>query len=221
MGDDADRPVPGARRICRVVAELHQRGAHRRDRRAGQDGRRHSRAARRRALRAGPGSPHRRKGVLALRGLPRRRTARPHHQANRGARGHDPHDRQRQGDDQSVGRALVEAVRQRHGQRRRGRHRHVRQRLEPGREDPPPQHPARRRGGARRAGARLSARAHSHARARNHRPRRRGRPRGARRGRIRRSSPPCSRTPAANWPGPRWVRICSRAGAPRSTSSMV
>jgi 2-dehydropantoate 2-reductase len=47
--------------------------------------------------------PHRRKGVLALRGLPGRRIARPHHQANRRARGHDPHDRQRQGDDQSVG----------------------------------------------------------------------------------------------------------------------
>ena len=39
MGDGADQAVPGARRLCRVAAELPERGAHRGRRRLGQDGR--------------------------------------------------------------------------------------------------------------------------------------------------------------------------------------
>ena len=48
------------------------------------------------------------------RGLPGRRGARPHHAADRGTGRDDPHRRYLQGHRQSVGRALVETVRQRH-----------------------------------------------------------------------------------------------------------
>ncbi len=56
--------------------------------------------------------------------------------ANRGIGRDDPHHRHLQGDRQSVGRALVEAVRQRHAQRRLGGERPLGQRDAAGRSDP-------------------------------------------------------------------------------------
>ena len=126
----------------------------------------------------------------------------------RGTGGDDRHRRHRQGDDQSLGRALVEALRQRHAQRRRRRDRALRQRDGPARRDPAAQHPARRRGGARRPGARLPARAHPHARPRDLARAGEGdaEPRSTRsRGRSSRRRP---RTPAASCSARRWARTC-------------
>ena len=87
---------------------------HRRHRRLGQDGRRDRRDPLGRALCARQNPPHRREEPARPRGLPGRRGAWPHHAADRGTGGDDPHRRHLQGHRQSVGRALVEAVRQRH-----------------------------------------------------------------------------------------------------------
>jgi hypothetical protein len=115
--------------------------------------------------------------------------------------------------EQSVGRALVEAGRQRHATgcppAPAGRRRHAQERS-----DPPLLDPARQRSDPRRPGARLSARGNLAPAARDDRARRR-----RRRGRdARTATSSASRTPAAPPPGSvrRWVRICRRAGAPRS-----
>ena len=93
----------------RVAAELHQRGAHRRRRRLGQD-RGHGRLADLgRHVRARPYPPHHRQGRRQAHRVPRRRGPWPHHPAGRGAARHGGRDRQRQDDHQPVGRALVEA----------------------------------------------------------------------------------------------------------------
>ena len=165
------------------LAELHQRGAHRRHRRLGQDGRRDRRDPLGRALRAGQDPPHRRQEPAGPRGLPGRRGARPRHPADRGTGRDDPHHRHLQGHRQSVGRALVEAVRQRHAQRRLGGERAVGQRDAPGRPDPPRHRQARRRGGADRPGAGLPARRHCRPGRREAGARLRRRPRRARRSR--------------------------------------
>ena len=58
LGDAADPPVSRAGRLCGVVAELHQRGTHRRRRRLGPHASAASSAARwRRTVRAGTYSP--------------------------------------------------------------------------------------------------------------------------------------------------------------------
>ena len=90
------------------------------DRRLGPDGRRDRRDPLGRTLRAGQDPPHRRQKPARPRGLPGRRSARPGHPAHRGTRRDDRHYRHLQGHRQSVGRALVETVRQRHAQRRLG-----------------------------------------------------------------------------------------------------
>ena len=125
--------------------------------------------------------------------------------------------RQRQGHQQSVGRALVEAGRQRHGQRALRLHRFARRRHAAKRTDPPLLHPARQRGDSRRPGARLSARGDPASAARDDRARRRGR-RGVD-ARLRRAA--LCRRQAHRRPSsvPRWARTCRRAGAPRSNSS--
>ena len=77
---------------------------------------------------ARPRPSRRRQGRGGAHGLPRRRGARPHHAARRGSLPPGRLFRQRQGDRQPVGRALVEAGRQRHGQRPLGLHRAARRR---------------------------------------------------------------------------------------------
>ena len=158
MGDGADQAVPGARRLRRVAAELPERGAHRGRRRLGQDGGHGGLADLGRHVRARPHPPHRGQGRRQAHRVPRRRGARPPHQARRGAARHGGPHRQRQDHDQPVGRALVQALPERHEERRVGRHRPHRLGLRPQRRDPPLLDQARRRGGARRPGAGLSHR---------------------------------------------------------------
>ena len=127
--------------------------------------------------------------------------------------------RQRQGDRQSVGRALVEARHQRNGQWALRLHRAHRRGDARQRAGPPLLHPPRQRSDPRGASARLSARGNLAPAAGDHCARRRGR-----RGRNARSATSsASRMPSAPPPsnGLRWVRTCRRAGAPRSSSSMA
>ena len=86
---------------------------------------------------ARPYPPRRRQGRRGAHGVPRRRGARPHHAARRGGLPAGRLRRQRQGDRQPVGRALVEARRQRHGQRALRLHRPARRRDAAERADPP------------------------------------------------------------------------------------
>ena len=116
--------------------------------------------------------------------------------------------RQREGDDQSLGRALVEALPQRHAQRHLGGDRLCRQRRRSGRRGAPLRDPGRRRGGAHRPGARLRARAYRQSRPRPPGARRRGRQvraRGDRGADARRHE---SRARAAICSVPRWARTC-------------
>ena len=75
----------------RLAAELPERGAHRRRGRLGQDGGHGGLADLGRHVRARPHPPHRRQGRRQAHGVPRRRGARPHHQARRGAARHGGH----------------------------------------------------------------------------------------------------------------------------------
>ena len=169
---------------------------------------------------AGKHPPHRLQGRRQAHGVPRRRGPWPHHQARRGAARDGRHDRQRQDHDQPLGRALVQALPERHEERRLGRHRHDRHRLRPQRRGPPLLDQAGRRGGARRPGAGLPHREDRQVRARAAGPRvaRTTRPRSTR---SRRS---CGRAPtpipirAPTSSARRWRRTSSRAAAPRSSS---
>jgi 2-dehydropantoate 2-reductase len=64
LGGADDPAVSGAGRLCRVIAELHERGDDRRDRRLGQGAGLHRQQYQRRAHRAGP-CPSRRQGRIA------------------------------------------------------------------------------------------------------------------------------------------------------------
>ena len=107
--------------------------------------------------------------------VPRRRGARPHHAARRGGLPAGRHRRQRQGHGQPVGRALVEARRQRHGQRALGLHGPAGRPDVAERADPPLRGAPRQRGDPRRPGAGLRAGGDPAPAARDHRPGRRGR----------------------------------------------
>ena len=158
MVDDDDPPVPLDRGVCRVGAEFDQRGDDRSRRRLGPHrGLRRREQLRRRSLRAWPCPPHdaaRFQGQVDL----CRRGARPHHAARRGAARHAGGDRRRGGDHKPVGRALVQAMRERHAQRRQRRDRHERQRARRARQNPPGRHSPCRRSDPRRPRAGLSAR---------------------------------------------------------------
>ena len=117
LGRHADPAISGARRLCGVAAELHERGNHRRRRRLGQDARLHRVEHHRQPAGARPHPSRRRQTRRGAHRVPRRRSARPHHAARRGSLPPGRLFRQRQSHQQSVGRALVEAGRQRHGQR--------------------------------------------------------------------------------------------------------
>ena len=125
VGGHADPAVPGARRLCRVAAELHERGDDRRDRRLGQDARLHRQQYQRRpadraiSIAAGKGGAAH--TVYRTGEVHGRITERAQEVGRLVALC-----RQRQGDRQSVGRALVEARRQLDGQRAFGLHRAVR-----------------------------------------------------------------------------------------------
>ena len=60
LGDGDDQAIPRARRLCRLAAELHERGDHRRHRRLGQDIGLDRQLDHRRAARARPCAPGRR-----------------------------------------------------------------------------------------------------------------------------------------------------------------
>ena len=100
-----------------VAAELHERGNHRRRRRLGQDARLHRFQHHRQSAGARPHPSRRRQARRGAYRVPRRRSARPHHATRRGNLPPGRLFRQRQSHQQSVGRALVETGRQRHGQR--------------------------------------------------------------------------------------------------------
>ena len=168
----------------------------------------------------GPHPPHRRQGRRQAHRVPGRRGPWPHHQARRGAaRDGGPH-RQRQDHHQPVGRALVQALPERHEERRLGGHRPHRRRLRPQRRHPPLLDQARRRGGAGRPGAGLPHREDRQDGARDARPRRRR----ATRRRSTRSRPSCGPAPtpiptrAPTSSARRWPRTSARAAAPRSSS---
>ena len=114
------------------------------------------------------------------------------------------HGRQRACHAQPVGRALVQARRQRHGQRALRLHGAVGRRDAAERRHPALLDPARHRGDPRRPGARLSAGGGPASAARDHRQGRRGRCRGARR----RATRNASRTAARSRPSsaPPWAR---------------
>ena len=118
--------------------------------------------------------------------------------------------RQRQGDRQPVGRALVEARRQRHGQRH-GRLHGAHRPADPGDGCAAPlPDAARQRGDPRRPGAGLQPRGDPAHRTRDYRAGRRGRPRPL----PRSATSSASRTPRKRRPTsvPRWARTCK--GAP-------
>ncbi len=217
LGGDADQAISGARRLRGLAAELHERGDDRRRRRLGQDARLHRLEHHGQSAGARPRPSRRRQARRGAYRVSRRRSARPHHATRGGDLPAGRLRRQRQGDQQSVGRALVEARRQRHAERAFRLHRARRRRHAQERSDPPLLDAARQRSDPRRAGARLSAGGNSAPAARNHRARRRRR-RRRRRAPATRSA---SRIPATPQPGsaPRWVRTCRRAGARRSNSS--
>ena len=166
LGDAHDPALPGARRLRRLGPELRQRGAHGRRRRLGQGGRMHGRQQlRRRPLRGRQDPPHHAEDRPGR--LPRsRRGAWPHHAAHRRTRRHASVRGQGQDHDQSLGRALVEALRQRHAQWRLGRDRPRRQRARRPRPHSPRRDQARRRVGARRSRVGLRARKDRRRRAR-------------------------------------------------------
>ncbi len=101
---------------------------HRGRRRLGQGARLHREPARRRIVRAGARQAHDAHGRRALHYVSRRRSPWPRHAARGGSRAHPQACRQFQSDDQSVGRALVEARHQFDAQRVVGGDRAVGQR---------------------------------------------------------------------------------------------
>ena len=128
MVDDADPAVSCDRRLCGLGAEFDQRGDDRARRRLGAHGRLHRRQQfRRRPVRAGLRAPHhaaRLQHDLDLCGETHGRvTARVEELRDMLAR-----DRRGRRHQESVGRTLVETVRQRDAQRRERRDRHERQR---------------------------------------------------------------------------------------------
>ncbi len=84
LGDDVDQAISGAGRVCRLVAELHERGDDRRHRRLGQDARLDREFDHGRTACAGAGAPRRRQVGLAPHCLPCRRGAWPRHRPGQG-----------------------------------------------------------------------------------------------------------------------------------------
>ena len=175
LGHHADPTISGAGRLRRVAAELHERRDHRWHRRLGQDAGLHCQQYHGQPARARPHPPRRRQGRRGAHRVSRRRGAWPDHAAR--GRNLPPGRlcRQRQGDLQSMGRALVEAGRQRHGQRAIRLHGSDRRRDAAKRADPPLLHPARQRSDPCRASARLPAGGDIASAARDDRASRRGR----------------------------------------------
>ncbi len=175
LGGVADPAISGARRLCRLVAELHERGDDRGCGRLGQDDGLHRQQHQRRPRRAGSCPSRRGQGRRRAHGLPHRRSPRHDHRPRaRNLPARLPR-RQRQGHRQSVGRALVKAGRQHDGERGLGLHRAPRLADRAKRDDPPFPGAARQRGDPHRPGARLQARRDRPSAARDDRPRRRGR----------------------------------------------
>ncbi len=110
-------------RVHGFVAELHERGDHRRRGRLGQGGGLHRQLDHRRSVRAGPCAPRRRQKRRQAHGVPHRRGARPHHRPGQGDPPAGLAGGLRAGDHQPVGRALVEAGDQCDGQRHVRQHR--------------------------------------------------------------------------------------------------
>ena len=171
----------------------------------------------RQPARARPHPPRRRQGRGGAHRVSRRRSAWPYHATGGGNLPPGRHRRQRQGDRQSVGRALVETGRQRHGQRALRLHRPDRRRrsCKASRSAAsPPGSAAKRSASGRRTAINwrrfcTCRPRRSHARAR------------ATRRRCAPATNSASRTASAPPPNsvPRWARTCRRAGAPRSSSS--
>ncbi len=88
VGHHADPAISGGGRLCRVAAELHERGDDRRHRRLGQDAGLHCQQHHGEPAGARPHPPRRRQGRGGAHGVPRRRGARPYHAA--GGRGLPP-----------------------------------------------------------------------------------------------------------------------------------
>ena len=123
LGDHADPAISRARRLRSLAAELHERGNHRRHRRLGQDARLYRQLHHGQPAGARPDPPRRRQGRRSAHRVPRWRGSRPHHAAGRGGLSAGRLFRQRQGHQQPLGRALVEARHQRDGERHRRLHR--------------------------------------------------------------------------------------------------
>ena len=85
LGGADDPAISGADRLCRVAAELHERGDDRRDRRLGKGAGLHRQQYQRRARRAGPYPSRRAEGRRGAHGLSLRRSHRPHHRAGAGS----------------------------------------------------------------------------------------------------------------------------------------
>ncbi len=220
MGDGADQAVSRAGRLRGVAAELPERGAHRQPGRLGQDGRHDRLADLGRHVRAGPHPPHRRQGRRQAHRVPRRRGPRPHHQEGRGAAGHGRPHRFGQDHDQPLGRALGQALPERHEERRLGGDRPDGLGLRPQRRDPPLLDQARRRGcaGRRRRSATTSRRSASSSPRRWPRRARATRLRSTRSRRSCGPAPTPIRTRAPTSSARRWPRTSARADAPRSSS---
>ncbi|CAA9277015.1 MAG: hypothetical protein AVDCRST_MAG04-3463, partial [uncultured Acetobacteraceae bacterium] len=205
LGDHPGAALPGAGRVLRFLAELHQRGNDRRRGRLGPHARRHSLLDHRGPLRAGACPPRRRQERRVAHRVPRGRGAWPRFRPRArggpagGAR------RQRGSHHEPLGRALVEARHQRHGQRAVRLHRPDHPRHPDGRHPAPLHRAARRRGHPHRPGARLPAGGNTPPRPRGDRPRGRGR----RGGEARLRRPPAGRggearrrrAPALDGPG--------------------
>ena len=217
--DEGDPAVPRARWLSRVPAELHERGHHRRPSSA-------------RAARSASSPPSfrssctRRAASAAWR--PRAATSTPCSGSAKWTAASSPRvsgagitvfaDRQHQGDDQSVWRALDEARPERHEERHRRRDRRDQRRMRPQRCSPAVCDPARRRSRARGPGPGLPTGETGRARARTPRAcqrRRRGRA-GRNRGDHGEAHGIESRAPTSS--ARRWRRTWPRAGARRSSS---
>ncbi len=178
LGGIADPPVSGAGRLCRLAAELHERGDDRRGRRLGQDDGLHRQQHQRRPRRAGSCPSRRGQGRCRAYGLPHRRSPRHDHRPRARDLPARLQCRQRQGHRQSLGRALVKAGANTMANGVSACTGLLRLADRAKRGDPPFPGAARQRGDPHRPGARLQARGDRPSAAGDDRPRRRGRCRG-------------------------------------------
>ena len=155
LGDGHDQAVSRARWLCRLAAELHERGDDRGRRRLGQDLGLDCQLDHRRVARARSDQARRRQVRLETHRLPGRRSAWPRHRPRQGGLRPPRQRRQRLRDREYLGRALVEAGHQRDGQWAFGLHRPDRPGSRQERRAAAFLEPARQRGDPGRPGARL------------------------------------------------------------------